>query len=202
MRVRVPLSAIFIFIYVTMAQLESNELKNGTVFEHMGRSYVVLRYEHVTQGRGGATIKVKVKDLLSGAIMEKSFRGNEKVTAAYVTKKSAQYLYSDSGSSFFMDAQDFTEISLPRDENVINYLKEGEKAIIVYKDETPIAIELPNTVDLTVTYTEPGYKGNTATNAMKRATLETGKEVDVPMFINTGEMIKISTETGNYLSRA
>jgi elongation factor P len=177
------------------------DLKNNTVFKYDDQTFIVLRYEHVTQGRGGATIKVKVKNLKTGAITEKGLNGNEKVEEADISKASYQYLYSDADFAYFMSMSDFEQITLPLT-NDIKYLKEGEKVVVVSIDGEALYFELPKTVELKVTYTEPGFKGNTVNNPYKKATLETGLEVSVPMFINIDDLIKVNTDSGDYLSRA
>ena len=184
-----------------MVQLASNELRSGIVFNHEGHTYIVLKYEHGRHGKHGSTNTVKVKDIDTGAVLEKSFRGNDSVDEANISRRTVQYLYSDVNKSYFLDSESFEQIELKRDEAVISYIKEGEKVIILFKDETPLSAELPNTVILSVTYTEPGFKGNTATNTLKPATVETGLEVRVPIFINIDDKVKINTETGDYLSR-
>ncbi len=176
------------------------DLKNNTVFKMDGQTYIVVKYEHVTQGRGGATIKVRVRNIKTGAVVEKGFNGNDKVEEADIAKASYQYLYADGDNAYFMNIADFEQIALPLTED-IKYLKEGEKVIVVSVDGAPAYFELPKTVELTITYTEPGFKGNTVNNPMKRATLETGLEIQVPMFINIGDKIKVNTDTGDYQSR-
>lgn len=181
--------------------LVPTDLKNNTVFKMDDQTFIVLKYEHVTQGRGGATIKVKVKNIKTGAIVEKGFNGNDKVEEANINKASYQYLYADTDFMYFMNLADYDQITLPLSEDA-KYLKEGEKVIVVSVDGEPLYIELPKSVDLKITYTEPGVKGNTVNNPNKKATLETGLEVNVPMFINIGDTVKVNTESGEYLGRA
>ena len=177
------------------------DLKNNTVFKYDNQTFIVLRYEHVTQGRGGATIKVKVKNLKTGAIIEKGFNGNEKVEEADIAKASYQYLYADADFAYLMHMINFEQVLLPLIDDV-KYLKEGEKVVVVSIDGEPLYFELPKTVELKVTYTEPGFKGNTVNNPYKKAVLETGLEVAVPMFVNINDIIKVNTDSGDYLSRA
>lgn len=177
------------------------DLKNNTVFKMDGATFIVLKYEHVTQGRGGATIKVKVKNVKTGAIVEKGFNGNDKVEEANISKASYQYLYTEADLAYFMNVSDYEQIALPVTDD-LKYLKEGEKVVVVSVDDEPVYFELPKSVDLAVTYTEPARKGNTANNPLKKAILETNLEVNVPMFINIGDVIRVSTESGEYLNRA
>jgi len=180
--------------------LLATQLKNNTVFKIENETYVVVRYEHVTQGRGGATIKVKVRNLRTGGVVEKGFNGNDKVNEADVSKASYQFLYADDASEYYMNMSDFDQITLPLSDEV-KYLKEGEKVIVVSVDGEPAYIELPKTVDLTVVEADPGVKGNSANNPSKRIKVETGLELQAPMFVKEGDVIKVNTETGEYLSR-
>jgi len=186
-----------------MALLSYNELKNGVVFNHTGETFVVLKYEHQKQGRGSATVKVKVKNLKTGAITIKSFKAGEKVDAADVSRETTQYLYSDGSGAHFMNTQTFEQYTVEESliSNELKFLKEGQKVILQKLDDSPIAIEVPKKVELKVEYTEPAVAGNTATGATKIAKLETGFEVNVPLFISTGEILVINTESGEYVSR-
>lgn len=177
------------------------DLKTNTVFKMDGQVFIVVKYEHVTQGRGGATIKVKVRNIKTGSIVEKGFNNNDKVEEADISKSSYQYLYSDSDYSYFMNMSDYEQITLNNTDDV-KFLKEGEKVVVVTVEGEPAYFELPKTVDLKVEYTEPASKGNTVNNPLKKAKLETGLEVNVPMFINIGDIIKINTESSTYLGKA
>jgi elongation factor P len=181
--------------------LAPTDLKNNTVFSLDGQTFIVLRYEHVTQGRGQATIKVKVRNVKTGAVTEKGFNSNDKIQEADISKASYQFLYADENNSYFMNLADYEQIALPKTNDSL-YLKEGEKVIVVSVDGEPLYFELPKTVDLKVTYTEPGFKGNTVNNPLKKATVESGLEVNVPMFVVIGDTIKVNTDSGTYLSRA
>jgi elongation factor P len=183
--------------------LSSNELRNGTVFKYEGKTWVVIKYEFVKMGRGSGTVKVKAKDLVSSSIVEKGFNLNQKFEEATVEKRSAQYLYADDTSANFMDNESYDQFSLKlKDvEDSLAYIVEGGKVVVVYLDENPISLEIPKTVNLKVVYTEPAVKGDTSNNPMKKAKLETGKEIDVPMFIKEGDVLKVNTEEGTYSER-
>lgn len=180
--------------------LMPTELKNGTVFKIDGQTYIVLKYEHVTQGRGGATIKVKLKNLKTFGVTEKGFNANEKLEDASVEKSTFTFLYSDDANSFFMDIKTYDQVSVRLTDSAL-FLKNGEKVIMVKVDGEFVYYELPKTVELKVTYAESGFKGNTITNPTKKVTLETGLQILAPMFVNTGDVVKVNTSNSEYLSR-
>ena len=181
------------------ATLNSGQLRTGVVYRDGKDMYLVLKYEHVTQGRGGTTIKLKVKDIISGAILEKGYNINDKFSSIDVKKSSAQFLYSDQDNCHFMDSSSFTQFSLVMENR---YLKSGDKVIATYIEDKPIDVEIPNIVSLKVDYTEGTTKGNTVNNALKRAVLETGLEVMIPMFVNIGDIVKINTQSNEYVGRS
>ena len=185
------------------ADLESSQLRKGTVFRDGGRVFIVLNYKHVKKGRGLATIRVKVRDVESGSIVEKTFSSNEKVDSVSLGRKSAQYLYSDDNYSYFMDNSDFSQFQIGNGmiEWQRNFLTEGAKIQAVFLEEKVISIDIPKKVSLKVKYTEPGVVGDTATGAEKEAELETGYKVNVPLFVKIGDSIKVNTERGNYVSK-
>jgi len=182
-----------------MSTLNSGQLRSGVVFKDGNENLLVLKYEHVTQGRGGTTIKLKVKNILSGAIVEKGYNVNDKFESVDVNKSSAQFLYSEGGTCYFMDSSTFNQFQLDIENK---YLSPGEKVIVTYLEDRPIDIEIPNIVTLKVEYTESSSKGNTVNNALKNAKLETGLEMKVPMFVNIGDNIKINTQSEEYVGRA
>lgn len=186
-----------------MGALPSNALRNGSIFEYDGRKYLVLKYQHIKKGRGQATIRLKVRDLESNVITEKTFTNEQSVEAADVEKKSAQFLYSDDSKAYFMDVNDYSQFELPKEdlETELNFLTEGLKVITLYIDGNPVSIELPKSVELLVTNTTGATAGNTATNAMKKAVLETGYEIQVPLFIKQGQKIRVNTESGTYTGK-
>ena len=180
-----------------------SELRNGTFFEADGNLFQVLSYEHIKLGRGSATIKVKIKNVRSGSTTEKSFINGAKVNDVSVVKKEMQYLYKDDASAFFMDPFSYEQISVPM--QIIDgheFLQEGEKYVISFYKEEALSVALPPKVQLKVTETAPGVKGNSASNVFKDATLENGLTVKVPLFINMGDSIKVDTRTKAYTERA
>jgi len=186
-----------------MADLESTQLRKGVVFRYQGKNYLVLNYKHVKKGRGLATIRCKVKNIDTGAILEKTFTSNEKVESVDLKRKSAQYLYSDDEYSYFMDSKSYSQFQIKNDiiEWEKNFLQEGLKVNVVWVEENVVDVEIPKKVDLEVKYTEPAVIGDTACGATKEAELRTGYKLQVPLFIKIGDLIKINTESGGYVSK-
>lgn len=164
----------------------------------------MLEYQHIKVGRGNATIKVKARDLKSGSVLEKSFISGATVEEGEIEKKKAQYLYSDDKNLYFMDSQSFEQFSIPKSigGGAEKFIKEGTELFLQAFQGEPIAVELPLKVDLKVTETPPGEKGDTKQGATKEATLETGYRIQVPMFVKAGESVQVNTETGDYAGRA
>ncbi|MFQ5492596.1 MAG: elongation factor P [Candidatus Dojkabacteria bacterium] len=186
-----------------MVSISSSALRPGSIFEDDGRKYIVLKFQHIKKGRGQAINRVKVKDLESGTITEKTYTNEQSVSEADVSKKSAQFLYTDGSAAHFMDTNDFNQFQLDTEvvEEELKFLTEGMKVITLYIDGNPISVELPVTVELQVQETEPAVTGNTAQNAMKNALLETGLEIKVPLFLKQGDYVKINTQSGEYIGR-
>lgn len=180
------------------------DLRSGTIFEENGNLLQVLSYEHIKMGRGSANIKVKVKNLRTGTVIDKSFINGAKVNDVLVIKRDLQYLYSDSDFAYFMDPRSFEQVNIPL--KIIDsdsfYLKEGENVNISFLGTEALALNLPPKMVFTVEDTPPGVKGNSATNVFKEAKLENGMTVKVPMFIKAGDKIKIDTRTGVYSEKA
>ncbi|MBI2621525.1 MAG: elongation factor P [Candidatus Levybacteria bacterium] len=176
------------------------ELRSGTIFEESGNLYQVLFYEHIKMGRGSANIKVKVKNLKNGATTEKSFINGAKVNDVSVFKRDVQYLYKDSSKAYFMDTKSFEQIKIPLTTigNDAIFLKEGESFNLSFLDKEPLTLNLSPKMDFVVSETGPGIKGNSATNVYKDATLSNGLKVKVPLFIKTGDKVRIDTRTGEY----
>ena len=180
-------------------------LRNGTSFldPDTGHPFIVVKYEHIKCGRGGATIKVKAKNILTGAIIERSYNSGGKVEEVDLSTKYVQYLYKEPSVYYFMDPETFEQLELS--EGIVGevgrFLLEGTVGSVKLFDGKPIAFDLPNSMTFKVTYTEPGFRGNTVTNALKPATIETGAQVMVPAFISEGETIKVDTRDGKYLER-
>lgn len=184
--------------------LSNTDLRKGVIFQDGGEYFQVLKYDHVVSGRGGAVGKVKVKNLKTGSITIKSYTKNDKVEEVDTARKTMQYLYSDDTSAYFMDSDTYEQISLKKEvvEDEIQYLSDGEKVVMLFIDDEPISVEIPKSVELKINYTEPAVKGNTSTGAMKEAKLENGLKIQVPLFIKSGDVVKINTDTGEYVSRS
>jgi elongation factor P len=179
------------------------DLKKGTVFEYEGVPYKVIEYAQKVMGRGGSIVNVKIKSLIDGRLLDKTFKGNETIEPADVTNKNVQYLYNDGKAFYFMDEGTYEQFELPTSDvaDQASYLKEGDSVQAQLFDGRVINIELPKNVPLKVTYTENVVKGDTTSSVMKDATLETGITVKVPAFIKTGDLISVETSTGNYRER-
>jgi elongation factor P len=181
-----------------------NDFRTGLTIEVDGGIWRVLEFQHVKPGKGAAFVRSKLRNLRTGAIQEKTFRAGEKVARAQIDTRKMQYLYANGDQHVFMDTESYEQIELTSKqiEYELKFLKENmEVYIMMYQGET-IGIELPNTVELTVTETEPGIKGDTASGGSKPATLETGLVVQVPFFVNVGDVIIVNTSDGSYVSRA
>ena len=184
--------------------LNINDLKVGIKIIFNNQPMVVVFAQHSKLGRGGGIMRTKLRNLIDGTIIEKTFAGAEKLEEAELETKKAQYLYKDNDQYYFMDSKTFEQFSLFNKQlgKLTDFLKEGGQVDILYFEARPININLPIKMVFEVTYTEPGFRGNTATNVLKPATLETGAQVQVPLFIKTGDKIVIDTRTGEYVSRA
>lgn len=180
-----------------------NEFKTGLTVKVDNGIWKVMDFQHVKPGKGAAFVRSKLRNLRTGAIQEKTFRAGEKVERAQIDNHRMQYLYANGDSHVFMDNETYDQLELPGDtlENELKFIKENmEVHIQTYEGET-IGIEMPNTVTLKVTETEPGIKGDTATGATKQATVETGYTLNVPLFVNEGDLLVINTSDGSYVSR-
>ena len=185
-------------------KISAFEVRPGNLLEYEGKLWRVLKKTHVKPGKGGAFVRTKIKNLISGRVLEETFRSGEKVGRPDLEEKNVQYLYLDSEGYCFMDNETYEQVFLS-DEQVgdsKNYLQENINVSLLMYKGSPIGLDLPITVNLTVVETEPGVKGDTATGATKPAKLETGHVVNVPLFINEGDVLKIDTRTGDYLERA
>ncbi len=179
------------------------DLKRGTAFELDGQLMSIIDWQHIKMGRGGAIVKVKMRNLRTGATIERTFDAGEKFPRVDLDERTVTFQYQDGDLYYFMDTETFEQIPLTAAQLGDNryYLVDGlEFELVSYNDE-PLSIEPPVTVDLKVTYTEPGFKGDTATGGTKPATLETGLVVQVPLFVNSGDVIRVKTDTGTYLER-
>jgi elongation factor P len=181
-----------------------NDLRTGLTLEIDGEIYSVVEFLHVKPGKGAAFVRTKLKNVKTGAVTERTFRAGEKVNRAHIDTVEVQYLYSTGNEYYFMDTETFEQIVIDAETlgDAPNYLKENMIIGLEMYAGSPVGVQLPTAVELEVTETEPGFKGDTATGGSKPATLETGLVVQVPLFIETGDVLKIDTRTGEYLSRA
>jgi elongation factor P len=182
----------------------TNDLKNGMTLNIDGQLWNVVDFQHVKPGKGGAFVRTRLKNVLSGKVVDRTFNAGVKVDVANVDKREMQYLYREAGDFVFMDTQDYDQPRIPADVvgNAADYLLEEQTATIAFNEGTPLYVELPAAVELTVSQTDPGVQGDRSTGGTKPATLETGAQVQVPLFITTGEKIKVDTRSGEYLGRA
>ncbi|HEX8762581.1 MAG TPA: elongation factor P [Candidatus Saccharimonadales bacterium] len=183
--------------------LSITELKKGVIFQLEGTPYRVVDYNQKVMGRGGSIVNVRIKSLIDGKVLEKTFKGNEQLDSADVSTENAQYLYNDGATFFFMNEETFEQFEVPADlvGDGAGYIKEGDRVQLQFFEGRPINVELPKNVPLKVTYTENVVKGDTTSSVLKDATLETGITVKVPAFIKQDDMIKVDTRTGEYLER-
>ena len=183
--------------------IDSGELRKGLTIELDGKLYQVVDYQHIKMGRGSAQVRLKLRDIRSGHNIERSFQASEKFTRARLDSRTMQYLYNDGDAYYFMDEETFEQILIDASQlgDVTDYLKEGMSLTVSSYKGKLVGVELPVAVELEVTETGPGFKGDTATAGNKPAKLETGITIQVPMFINNGDVIKVDTRTGEYLER-
>ena len=184
--------------------ISAGDFRNGITFELDGNVVQVIEFQHVKPGKGAAFVRTKYKNVITGAVVERSFNPTDKYPTAYIERKDMQYLYSDGDLYYFMDQETYDMVPLNRDMlgDAFRFVKENTMCMILSIKGNVFGVEPPNFVDLEVTETEPGLAGNTATNTLKPATLETGAEIKVPLFINIGDKIQIDTRTGEYIGRA
>ena len=184
----------------------AGDIRNGTTFEMDNSVYKVVEFQHVKPGKGAAFVRTKLKNVINGSVLEKTFNPSEKLQGATVDKRDMQYLYNDGDLYYFMDNETYEQLPLNKEQlgDSLKFVKENMTVkitnILSFKGNV-FAIEPPIFVELEVTYTEPGFSGNTSTGATKPATLETGATINVPLFVNTGDFIRIDTRTGEYMER-
>lgn len=183
--------------------IDSGELRKGLTIELDGKLYQVVDYQHIKMGRGSAQVRLKLRDIRSGHNIERSFQASERFVRARLDSRAMQYLYKDGDAYYFMDEETFEQMPINASQlgDVIDYLKEGMSLTVSSYKGKLVGVELPITVELEVIETGPGFKGDTATAGNKPAKLETGITIQVPMFINNGDIIKVDTRTGEYLER-
>jgi elongation factor P len=183
--------------------ISSNDFKRGIAIKLDGELYTVVEFQHVKPGKGGAFVRTKLRSVKKGTVVEKTFRGGEKVEDATIENKQMQYLYGEGDSLIFMDTESYDQESIEKDliGDFIDFIKEGDMVQVFTYEDKPISIEPPTFVNLKVVYAEPGIKGDTATNVTKPVKVETGAQIHVPLFVNEGDTIKIDTRKGEYVER-
>ncbi|GIU99661.1 MAG: elongation factor P [Actinomycetota bacterium] len=183
--------------------VSTNDLKNGMTLDLDGTLFQVIEFQHVKPGKGGAFVRTKLRNVRTGAVIERTFNADVKVGLAIVERKEMQYLYRDGDNLVFMDLESYEQIPVPVEvaAGAERFLAEGQTATVAMHQGNPIAVELPASMVLTVTETQPAVKGDTRTTAMKPAVLETGLRIQVPLFVGPGERVKVDTRTGEYIER-
>jgi elongation factor P len=182
----------------------TNDLKNGMTLNLDGQLWSVVDFQHVKPGKGGAFVRTKLKNVMSGKVVDRTFNAGVRVEQASVDKREMQYLYREGDDFVFMDTQDYDQPHIPATVvgDAASYLLEEQNATVAFNEGVPLYVELPAAVELTVSQTDPGLQGDRSTGGTKPATLETGAQIQVPLFITTGEKIRVDTRTGQYLGRA
>ena len=184
--------------------ISAGDFRNGVTFEMDGQVVSIIEFQHVKPGKGAAFVRTKIRNVITGSVVEKTFNPNDKYPTAFIDRKDMEYSYSDGDLYYFMDTETWEQI--PINASILGdnfkFVKENMVCKVLSYKGNVFGVEPPNFVNLTVTQTDPGFAGNTATNATKPATLETGAEIKVPLFIEEGEVIQIDTRTGEYLGRA
>ena len=183
--------------------ISAGDFRNGVTFDMDGNVFQIIEFQHVKPGKGAAFVRTKIKNVITGAVVEKTFSPTEKFPTAYIERKDMQYLYQDGDLYYFMDNETYE--NLPISKNILSdnfkFVKENTDVKILSYKGTVFGVEPPYFIELVVTKTDPGFAGNTATNVTKPATLETGAEIKVPLFVNEGETIRVDTRTGEYMER-
>jgi elongation factor P len=181
----------------------TNDLKNGLVLNIDGQLWAVVEFQHVKPGKGGAFVRTKLKNVLSGKVVDRTFNAGTKVETATVDKRDMQYLYRDGNDFVFMDTNTYDQMPIPQETvgEAANFLLENQEAMVAIHEGTALYVELPASVVLEITYTEPGLQGDRSTGGTKPATVETGYEIAVPLFLEAGTKVKVDTRTGDYLGR-
>jgi elongation factor P len=181
----------------------TNDLKNGLVLNLDKQLWQVLEFQHVKPGKGPAFVRTKLKNVISGKIIDKTFNAGTKVETANVDRRDMQYLYHDGTDYVFMDNEDFEQVSISAElvGDAANYMLENQQLQVSFHEGTPLSVDLPPSVELTITHTEPGLQGDRSTGGSKPATLETGYEIQVPLFLEEGTAVKVDTRSGDYLGR-
>ncbi|MER3390097.1 MAG: elongation factor P [Microcella sp.] len=181
----------------------TNDIKNGSVLNLDGQLWAVIEFQHVKPGKGGAFVRTKLKNVTSGKVVDKTFNAGTKIDFANVDRRDYQYLYQDGADFVFMDTTDYDQVTVPGSVvgDAAHFMLENQQVTIAMHDGLPLYLDLPASVVLEVTYTEPGLQGDRSTGGTKPATLETGYEIQVPLFLETGTKVKVDTRSGDYLGR-
>jgi elongation factor P len=183
--------------------IATSEFRKGLKIEIDGEPFIIVDFQHVKPGKGHAFVRTRLKSLLTGNVLDRTFRSGDKVDSPDLEQREMQYLYNQGEEYFFMDSNTYEQITLTRDhlEETADYLQENCSVRVLFHNQKPIGVEVPTFVELRVIETRPGVRGDTATGGTKRATLETGKVIQVPLFINEGDILKVDTRTGEYVER-
>mgnify|MGYP001763604653 FL=1 len=188
---------------VSPVVISTNDIKNGTVLNLDGQLWTVIWFQHHKPGKGNTVVRTKLKHVLSGKTVDRTFNSDTKIESAEVDRREMQYLYQDGDSFIFMDVTSFDQLPIPTEVvgDAKDFMLENQNATVALNEGNPLYIDLPASVELKVEYTEPGLQGDRSTGGTKPATLETGREIQVPLFITTGETVKVDTRNGDYLGR-
>lgn len=183
--------------------IQAGDVRKGVTIEYNGNVYVVVDFQHVKPGKGAAFVRTRLKNVVTGAVLEQTFNPSEKLENAHIETKKMTYSYNDGDLYYFMDPETFDMIPLNGEvcKEALQFVPENGEVTINFYNGSPFSVEAPNFVELTIVHSEPGVKGNTATGASKPATLETGYTLNVPLFVNEGDKIRVDTRTGSYMSR-
>lgn len=184
--------------------ISAGDFRNGVTFEMDGQVVSIVEFQHVKPGKGAAFVRTKIRNVITGSVVEKTFNPNDKYPTAFIERKDMEYSYSDGDLYYFMDTETWEQIPISKSvlDDSFKFVKENMVCKVLSYKGNVFGVEPPNFVELVVTQTDPGFAGNTATNALKPATLETGAEIKVPLFIEEGELLQIDTRTGEYIGRA
>ena len=183
--------------------ITAGDFRKGVTVEMDNGIWTIVDFQHVKPGKGAAFVRTKIKNIVTGAVLERTFNPTDKMPRAHIETKEMQYMYNDGDLYYFMDMETYDQIPLSKDqvEDAMNFVKENTNVTVRFFKGSPFSVEAPNFVELEVTHTEPGFKGDTASNTTKPATVETGYTLQVPLFVEIGDILQIDTRTGEYLSR-
>ena len=182
--------------------VSAGDFRNGITFEMDGNVYSIIEFQHVKPGKGAAFVRTKIRNVITGSVVEKTFNPNDKYPTAFIDRKDMQYLYNDGDLYYFMDEEfNLTPLNHEQVEDALRFIKENDPVTVRFYKGSAFSVECENFVELKIVSAEPGVRGNTATNATKKAVLETGAEIQVPMFVEEGETIRVDTRTGEYMER-